>query len=66
MNIKEWSVERAMFLFGGLLVVLCSLLAWYTHPTFVWGAVFVGMMCILFATTGYCPGAIITAKIMKK
>ena len=66
MNVKEWSVERVMFLFGGLLVTICSLLAWYTHPAFVWGVVFVGIMCILFAITGYCPGAIIAAKIMKK
>jgi len=55
-----------MFVFGGSLVVLFSLIALLGYPLFVYGALFVGVMFIIFATTGYCPGAIIAAKIMKK
>ena len=66
MNVAEWSVERVMFVFGGSLVVLCSLIALLGYPLFVYGALFVGAMFIIFATTGYCPGAMIAAKIMKK
>lgn len=55
-----------MFAFGGILVALFSLLALIVHPAFVYGSLFIGIMFIVFATTGYCPGAIIVAKIMKK
>ena len=66
MDVSEWSVERVMFVFGGFLVIIFSLLALFFYPAFVWGALFVGVMFAVFAITGYCPGAIIAAKIMKK
>jgi len=66
MNTKEWSVERAMFLLGGFLVFSFSVFSLFLHPDFTWGTVFVGILLIVFAITGYCPGAIIVAKIMKK
>jgi len=66
MDVSQWSVERVMFAFGGGLVVLFSLLAIFVHTNFVFGAFFIGFMFTVFAFSGYCPGAIITAKIMKK
>ncbi len=66
MNTKEWSVERAMFLLGGFLVVSFSFLSLFLRQDFAWGAVGVGVLLGVFAVTGYCPGAIIAAKIMKK
>lgn len=66
MDISSWSVERAMFAFGGLLVIIFSLLALSVNDAFVFGALFIGVMFVIFAITGYCPGAMIAAKIMKK
>jgi hypothetical protein len=66
MDTSSWSVERVMFAFGGLLATVFALLALFVHPAFAWGAGFVGVMCINFALTGWCPGAIIAAKLMKK
>lgn len=66
MNTKEWSVERIMFAFGGSLTVFFSILAISVYPIFVYGALFVGCMFLIFAITGYCPSAIIVDKMMKK
>ncbi|MDD2766437.1 MAG: DUF2892 domain-containing protein [Candidatus Moranbacteria bacterium] len=66
MDISTWSVERTMFAFGGLLVIIFSLLALSVNDAFVYGALFIGIMFSVFALTGYCPGAIIVAKILKK
>ena len=38
-----------------------ALLALFVHPAFAWGSAFVGAMCVNFALTGWCPGAIIAA-----
>ncbi len=66
MNTSNWSVERAMFLLGGILVILFGILTLTTDSRFIYGDIFVGIMFSIFALTGYCPGAIIAAKIMKK
>ncbi len=66
MDVSAWTVERVMYVVGGTLVIACSLLALFVHPAFAWGAGFVGLMFVVFAATGYCPGAIIAAKIMRR
>ena len=66
MDTSSWSVERAMFAFGGMLAAAFALLALFVHPDFAWGSAFVGAMCVNFALTGWCPGAIIAAKLMGK
>ena len=66
MDVSVWTVERVMFAVGGTLVVVCVVLAILLHPAFVWGAGFVGLMFVIFALSGYCPGAIIVANIMRK
>lgn len=66
MNTNIWTVERAMFIFGGILTIIFSLLALFVHPKFSYATIFVGSMFIIFATTGYCPAAILAAKLMKK
>ncbi len=66
MDVSKWSVDRMMFVIGGFLVVVFVLLSVIAHPYFIFGSFFIGVMFIIFALTGYCPGAIIVAKIMKK
>ncbi|OIQ02113.1 MAG: hypothetical protein AUK58_03540 [Candidatus Moranbacteria bacterium CG2_30_41_165] len=66
MDVSKWSVDRMMFVLGGFLVVVCVMLSVLIHPYFIFGSLFIGIMFIIFALTGYCPGAIIVAKIMKK
>lgn len=63
MNISRWSVERILFAFAGTLIILFSLLAVFTHPSFIYGTLFVGGMLVFFALTGYCPAAIIIHRL---
>jgi hypothetical protein len=66
MNISHWSVERAVFAFGGSLMILFSLLALAVHPDFSYGTLFVGGMFVFFALTGYCPAATVFARLLSK
>ena len=66
MNTTTWTVERIMFLFGGTLIGIFSLLTFFVDLRFVYATLFVGSMFVIFALTGYCPAAIIVAKIMKQ
>lgn len=66
MDISRWSVERAVFIFGGSLTVLFSLLTIALHPDFAYGALFVGGMFVFFALTGYCPAATLFACLLSK
>lgn len=66
MDISRWSVERAVFAFGGSLTALFALLALALHPDFAYGALFVGGMFVFFALTGYCPAAALFACFLSK
>lgn len=57
------SVERAVMAFAGFMVVLSLALTWFVHPYWVWLTVFVGLNMFQSAFTGFCPAAIIMAKM---
>lgn len=66
MDTSSWYVERAAFLVAGCMVGLFALLSLLVHPAFVWGDLFVGAMLVFFAVTGFCPSAMLIARILKK
>jgi len=66
MDVSTWSVERATFLAAGSVIALFGLLSLLVHPAFVWGDLFVGAMLVIFAMTGYCPSAMLIARMLKK
>jgi len=49
------SIERAMFAFGGVMVMLTSLLALFHHPNWTWFTLFIGFNCLQSSFTGFCP-----------
>ncbi len=63
---KVWSVDRVVFLVGGVFVAAFTLLGIFVHPAFHWVTLFVGGMLAFFAITGYCPMAMLVHAIMKK
>jgi hypothetical protein len=62
LDTSHWYVVRASFLLGGLLTLTAVLLALLVSKWWVLLAGFVALMFILFALTGYCPGAILMHK----
>ncbi|HVL69815.1 MAG TPA: DUF2892 domain-containing protein [Vicinamibacterales bacterium] len=49
------TVERALRLIAGALVVLSVLLGMLVHPYFLWFTVFVGLNLFQSAFTNWCP-----------
>ena len=51
------SIDRAVMLFAGVMVLLSVLLTVYVSPLFVWFTVFIGANLIQSSFTGFCPAA---------
>jgi Protein of unknown function (DUF2892) len=51
------SLDRAVMLFAGVMVLLSVLLTAYVSPLFVWFTVFIGANLIQSSFTGFCPAA---------
>ncbi|MDX9913604.1 MAG: DUF2892 domain-containing protein [Candidatus Moranbacteria bacterium] len=63
LNTENWNVVRVVYLGGGLIVLVSSSLSLVVDVRWSYFTVFVGLMLINFALTGYCPLAIILAKL---
>jgi len=57
------TVERALLVFAGSMVLLSVLLTHYVHPNFVWLTLFVGVNMIQSAFTGFCPAVMVMKKL---
>jgi hypothetical protein len=53
------TVDRAVLVFAGLMVLLSAALAYFVSPWFLLLTVFVGLNMIQSAFTGFCPAAMI-------
>lgn len=62
LDTSHWYITRLSFLMAGCLMLLSATLALIVHPYWVLLGGLVGLMLVAFATTGYCPGAIIMDK----
>ncbi|MFZ0254538.1 MAG: DUF2892 domain-containing protein [Gammaproteobacteria bacterium] len=51
------SVERALFAFGGVMVMLTSLLALFHNALWTWFTLFIGFNCFQSSFTRFCPPA---------
>ena len=60
----HWYIGRMVYLLAGLITLISSFLVLFTGKTsWVLLALFVALMQIIFALTGYCVSAIIMDKI---
>ncbi len=57
------TVDRAVLLFAGFVVLTSLLLARYVSPWWLLLAVFAGLNMIQAAFTGFCPAAILFKKL---
>jgi hypothetical protein len=62
-NVDYWYLERVVFLVAGLLVVFSVLMSLAGYFNFQYFALLIGVMLVNFSLTGYCPLAIIVAKL---
>lgn len=60
----HWYIVRVVYLMAGIFTGISSVLVMTTGNTsWMLLALFVGIMQIIFAITGYCPSAIIMDKL---
>lgn len=57
------SIDRAMFAFAGVMVLLSVVLTQFVHPGFVWFTVFIGANLLQSSITGFCPAAKVLSKL---
>ncbi|MFS8037723.1 DUF2892 domain-containing protein [Xanthobacter sp. AM11] len=53
------SVDRAVMLFAGFMVLLSLALGIYASPYWLWLTAFVGVNLMQASVTGFCPAAIV-------
>jgi hypothetical protein len=51
------SLDRAVMLFAGCMVLLSVVLTAFVSPLFIWFTVFIGVNQIQSSFTGFCPAA---------
>jgi hypothetical protein len=61
--IGYWHIPRAIYLIGGLFIVVSVLLALFIDNRWLYFTLFVGTLFMSFALTGYCPMALILDKL---
>ncbi|MBW6418335.1 DUF2892 domain-containing protein [Celeribacter sp. PS-C1] len=57
------SIDRAVFRFAGIMVLISVALTQFVHPGFVWFTVFIGANLLQSSFTGWCPAAKVFAKL---
>ena len=57
------SLEKALFIFAGTMVMATSMLAMFHHPWWGWFTLFIGFNMFQSALTGFCPAAMIMKKM---
>lgn len=53
------TLDRTIFLFAGVMVLLSVALTVWVSPYFVWFTVFIGVNLIQSSFTGFCPAAMV-------
>jgi hypothetical protein len=57
------SLDRAVMMFAGLMVLVSIALTHWVHPAWVWLTVFVGLNLIQASMTGFCPAAMVFRRL---
>ncbi|MCT4369808.1 DUF2892 domain-containing protein [Yangia mangrovi] len=57
------TLDRAVMLFAGAMVLLSVALTVWVSPYWVWFTVFIGVNLMQSAVTGFCPAAIVFRKL---
>ena len=57
------SLDRAVMMFAGLMVLVSVALAYWAHPAWIWLTVFVGLNLMQASVTGVCPAAMLLRRL---
>ena len=57
------NVDRAVFAFAGVMILLSLALAHFVSPMWLWITAFVGLNLLQSSITGFCPAAIVFRKL---
>lgn len=57
------NLDRAIFAFAGVMILLSVALAHFFSPLWLWLTVFVGLNLLQSSVTGFCPAAIVFRKL---
>ncbi|SMX31533.1 YgaP family membrane protein [Actibacterium lipolyticum] len=57
------TLDRAVMLFAGIMILLSVVLTVYVSPLWMWFTVFIGANLIQSSFTGFCPAAIVFRKL---
>lgn len=57
------NLDRAMFAFAGMMILLSLALAHFVSPLWLWLTAFVGLNMLQASFTGFCPVAIAFRKL---
>lgn len=57
------NLDRALLAFGGTMVLLSALLTYFVSPWWLLLTVFVGLNLLQSSFTGFCPAALVFAKL---
>lgn len=57
------SLDRAVMMFAGFMVLFSVALTHWVHPAWMWLTVFVGLNLLQASITRFCPAAILFRKL---
>ncbi|KQY93702.1 MULTISPECIES: DUF2892 domain-containing protein [unclassified Brevundimonas] len=57
------SLDRAVMMFAGFMVLLSLALTHWVHPAWVWLTVFVGVNLMQASVTGFCPAGMLLGRL---
>jgi hypothetical protein len=57
------SIDKAVLVFAGFMVLLSLALAHFVSPLWLWFTAFIGLNMMQSAFTGFCPAAILFRKL---
>ena len=57
------NVDRAVFAFAGVMILLSLALAHFVSPLWLWFTAFFGLNLLQSSITGFCPAAMVFRKL---
>ncbi len=60
------TIDKAMFVFAGSMIIISTLLAMFHSPNWHWFSLFIGANMIQSSFTGFCPPSILMRKLGMK
>lgn len=57
------TLDRAVMLFAGVMVLISVALTHWVHPAWIWLTVFVGLNLMQASITGFCPAAMLFRRL---